>query len=81
MSGAKKRGANVLSGEEPRAIFTHIYGHALNFALSGCETVQGYEEYQFEVAAEVPKLLGELIVSRYVAESITTDCMTYVSAT
>lgn len=45
MSGAKKRVAKVLSGEEPGAIFTHIYGHALNFALSGCETVQGSEEY------------------------------------
>ena len=33
MSGAKKGVAKVLFDEEPRAIFTHCYSHALNLAV------------------------------------------------
>ena len=36
MSGAKKGVAKLLSDEEPRAIFTRFYGHALNLAVSDC---------------------------------------------
>ena len=34
MSGAKSGAAKRLSDEEPRAVFTHCYGHALNLACS-----------------------------------------------
>ena len=34
MSGAKSGVAKRLSDEEPRAVFTHCYGHALNLACS-----------------------------------------------
>ena len=34
MSGAKSGVAKRLLEEEPRAIFTHCYGHALNLACS-----------------------------------------------
>ena len=36
MSGAKKGVAKILCDEEPCAIFTHCYGHALNLAVSDC---------------------------------------------
>ena len=58
MSGAKKRVAKVLSDEEPCAIFTHVYGHALDIALSDCETVQGYEEYQFRSCCRGARTIG-----------------------
>ena len=43
MSGAKKGVAKMLRDEEPRAIFTHCYSHALNLAVSDCEAVQRQE--------------------------------------
>ena len=36
MSGAKKGVAKVLLDEEPRALYTRCYGHALNLAVGDC---------------------------------------------
>ena len=34
MSGSKSGVATLVQKEEPRAVFTHCYGHALNLACS-----------------------------------------------
>ena len=57
MSGAKKGVAKLLSDEEPRAIFTHCYGHALNLAVSDCVKQCKVMRTAFEVVAEVSKLI------------------------
>ena len=57
MSGAKKEVAKVLRDEEPRAIFTHCYGHALNLAVSDCVKQCNIMKSSFEVVAEVSKLI------------------------
>ena len=33
MSGTKNGVAKLISEEEPRAVFTHCYGHSLNLAV------------------------------------------------
>lgn len=43
MCGAKKGVAKVLRDEEPRAILTHCYAHALNLAVSDCEAMQCHQ--------------------------------------
>ena len=43
MSGARQGVATLILQEEPRALYTHCYGHALNLAcsdaVSGCKTM------------------------------------------
>ncbi len=38
-SGAKKGVATTIIQKEPRAVYTHCYGHALNLAV--CDTIRG----------------------------------------
>ena len=57
MSGAKKGVAKLLRDEEPRAIFTHCYGHALNLAVSDCVKQCKVMRSAFEAVAEVSKLI------------------------
>lgn len=57
MSGAKKGVAKMLHDEEPRAIFTHCYGHALNLAVGDCVKQCKVMKTAFEVVAEVSKLI------------------------
>ena len=38
MAGAHKGVATQISSEEPRALFTHCYGHALN--LAACDAMK-----------------------------------------
>lgn len=57
MSGAKKGVAKVLLDEEPHAVFTHCYGHALNLAVSDCVKQCNVMKTAFEVVTEVSKLI------------------------
>lgn len=57
MTGAKKGVAKVLCDEEPRAIFTHCHGHALNLAVGDCVKQCQVMKNAFEVVAEVSKLI------------------------
>lgn len=40
MAGANKGVAKVMCDEEPRALFTHCYGHMLNLAIGDCQAMQ-----------------------------------------
>ena len=57
MSDAKKGVAKILRDEEPRAIFTHCYGHALNLAVGDCVKQCDVMKIAFEIVAEVSKLI------------------------
>ena len=57
MSGAKKGVAKKLRDEEPRAIYTHCYGHALNLAIGDCVKQCKVMKTAFEVVEEVSKLI------------------------
>ncbi len=57
MSGTKKGFAKTLRDEEPRAIFTHCYGHILNLAVGDCVKQCKVMKTTLEVVAEVSKLI------------------------
>ena len=40
MKGAKNGFASQIINKEPRAMFTHCYGHALNLAVGHSETIK-----------------------------------------
>ena len=57
MAGAHKGVATQISSEEPRALFTHCYGHALNLAayeaMKKCKVVQD----AMDTVSEISKLI------------------------
>ena len=57
MAGAKKGVAKVLCEEEPRALFTHCYGHALNLAIGDAVKQCKVMRSALEVVYEISKLL------------------------
>ena len=57
MSGAKKGVAKVLLDEEPRALYTHCYGHALNLAVGDCVKQCKLMKDTLDVVIEVSKLI------------------------
>ena len=54
MAGAHKGVATQISSEEPRALFTHCYGHALNLvvcdAVKKCKVIQDAMDTTFEIS-------------------------------
>lgn len=54
MAGAHKGVASQISREEPRALFTHCYGHALNLAacdaVKKCKVIQDTMDATFEIS-------------------------------
>ena len=46
MAGAHKGVATQISSEEPRALFTHCYGHALN--LAACDAVKSVKWFKMQ---------------------------------
>ena len=61
MSGAKEGVAKKLFEEEPHAVFTHCYGHALNLAVSDfvkqCKVMKSAFDVHVHVVTEVSKLI------------------------
>ena len=57
MSGIKNGVAKCISDKEPRAVFTHCYGHALNLAVG--DTVKGSKimKSSLETVHEISKLI------------------------
>ena len=53
MCGTRKGVAKTLLDEEPRAVFTHCYGHALNLAVSHCVKQCKLMKMALDVVAEV----------------------------
>jgi len=51
----EKRVAKSISDEQPKAIFTHCYGHALN--LSAGDTIKHCVKDALEIVFEVSKLI------------------------
>ena len=57
MSGAKQGVAKVLLDEEPRALYNHCYGHALNLAVGDCVKQGKLMKDALDVVIEVSKLI------------------------
>ena len=56
MAGAKKGVAKVPCEEEPCALFTHCYGHALNLTIGDCVKQCKVMRSALEVVYEISKL-------------------------
>ena len=61
--------ASQIKAEEPRAIFTHCYGHPLKLAVS--DTVKGMKTLSnmFDTAAELSNLLKYLLYGVIIKKS------------
>ena len=57
MSGAKKGVAKSITDVEPRAIYTHCYGHALNLGVSDCIKKSKVMKSALDLVAEISKLI------------------------
>ena len=57
MTGVKKGVASQISSKEPRAIFTHCYGHALNLAVGDTVKQSKLMRDAFNTTHEISKLL------------------------
>ena len=57
MSGAKKGVSKILTDAEPRAVYTHCYGHALNFGVSDCIKQCKVMKSALDVVVEISKLI------------------------
>ena len=57
MSGAKKGVAKITTDAEPRAVYTHCYGHALNLSVSDCIKQSKVMKSALDVVAEISKLI------------------------
>ena len=57
MSGAKNGVAKQISTDEPRAVYTHCYGHALNLSVSDCIKQCKVVKLAIEVVGEISKLV------------------------
>lgn len=55
MSGARSGVATVISSEEPRAVFTHCYGHSLNLAVGDTVRQSKLMKSAFETVNELIK--------------------------
>ena len=59
MSGARGGVAKLILDEEPRALYTHCYGHALNLACSdavkGCKVMRDVLDTSYEIVKLVKK--------------------------
>ena len=57
MSGAKSGVATMISLEEPRAVFTHCYGHSLNLAVGDTVRQSKVMKSALETVSEISKLI------------------------
>ncbi len=57
MSGAKKGVAKDISDVEPRAVYTHCYGHALNLSVGDCIKQSKVMKATLDIVAEISKLI------------------------
>ena len=57
MTGGKTGVAKILRDEEPRAILTHCYGHALNLAVGDCVKQCNVMKAALDIVAEISKLI------------------------
>ena len=57
MSGRRSGVATQLASEEPRALYTHCYGHALNLAVGDVMKQHKSMHDALDVALEISKLL------------------------
>ena len=57
MSGAKNGVAKQISTDEPRAVYTHCYGHALNLSVGDCIKQCKVMKTAVEVVGEISKLV------------------------
>ena len=57
MSGARSGVATIISSEEPRAVFTHCYGHSLNLAVGDTIRQSKLMKSSLETVNEISKLI------------------------
>lgn len=64
MAGAKKGVVKVLCEEEPRALFTHCHGHALNLAIGDCVKQCKVMKSALEIVYKISKLFKNISKTR-----------------
>ena len=57
MSESKRGVAKIISDAEPRAVYTHCYGHALNPSMCDCIKQSKVMKSALDVVAEISKLI------------------------
>jgi hypothetical protein len=57
MSGARSGVATIISSEEPRAVYTHCYGHSLNLAVGDTVKQSKLMKSALETVSEISKLI------------------------
>ena len=57
MSGLRNGVAKLILDKEPKALYTHCYGHALNLAVWDCVKQCSLMLSAFDVVAEISKLV------------------------
>lgn len=57
MSGLRNGVAKLILGEEPKTLYSHCYGHALNLAVWDCVKQCSLMRSTFDVFAEISKLV------------------------
>lgn len=60
MSGTKKGVAKILSDEEPRVVYTHCYGHAVNLAVNDTIRQSPVMKSALDTVNEVSKLIKKV---------------------
>ena len=60
MRGSRNGVAKILNDEEPRAVYTHCYGHSLNLAVG--DSVKGSKimKSSLDVVFEISKLIKKI---------------------
>ena len=77
MAGSKSGVAKQLRGEEPRAVFTHCYGHALNLAcgdaIKRCKTLRDALDSTHEITKLIKLSPRREAIFRGVKQSVTPE--------
>ena len=64
MSGLRGGAVKKILDEEPRAVYTHCYGHALNLAgsdaVKGCKLTRGALDTSYEIIKLIKNHLDEM---------------------
>ena len=78
MAGAKAGVAARIAQKEPRAVYTHCFGHALNLAVSDtvrrCQLIQGCLDTSFEVVKLIKFSPKREAMLRSIKEQVSSDC-------
>lgn len=78
MSGAQSGVAKRICDEEPRALYTHCYGHALNLAVADtvktCKFMRNAMDGEYEIVKLVKKSPNRDAILQNLKQKMPEDC-------